>query len=65
MCRRESEKGHYVKNIGNTDVQYLELFRSSHFADVSRPAVIGRTAFQHRQGDDAKFPNDRPLVVPQ
>jgi oxalate decarboxylase len=27
--------GHYVKNVGDTDMQYLEVFRSSYYADVS------------------------------
>jgi oxalate decarboxylase/phosphoglucose isomerase-like protein (cupin superfamily) len=27
--------GHYVKNIGDTELQYMEVFRSSYYADVS------------------------------
>jgi oxalate decarboxylase len=27
--------GHYVENIGNTPVRFLEMFRSSYFADLS------------------------------
>ena len=27
--------GHYLRNTGNTDLTYLEVFRSSYFADVS------------------------------
>ena len=27
--------GHYVENIGNTTLRFLELFRSDHFADIS------------------------------
>ena len=27
--------GHYVRNIGNTDLQFLEVFRSPYFVDVS------------------------------
>jgi len=27
--------GHYIENIGATTLQFLEIFRSDHYADVS------------------------------
>jgi oxalate decarboxylase len=27
--------GHYIENIGDAPVRFLEMFRSDHFADVS------------------------------
>src|SRR5215472_16214415 len=27
--------GHYIENIGDTPVRFLEMFRSSYYADVS------------------------------
>jgi oxalate decarboxylase len=64
--------GHYVKNIGDTDLQYLEVFRSSYYADVSLSDWLTHTppslVAQHLNIDEAtlaKFPNDRPLVMPQ
>lgn len=64
--------GHYVKNIGDTDVQFLEVFRSSHYADVSLTDWLTHTppslVAQHLNIDKAtiaKFPNDRPLVIPR
>jgi oxalate decarboxylase len=64
--------GHYVKNIGDDDVQYLEVFRSSYFADVSLSDWLTHTppalVAQHLNVDQAtiaKFPSDKPLVVPE
>jgi len=34
--------GHYVENIGNTDVVFLEMFKSSRFLDFSLNNWIGR-----------------------
>ncbi len=63
--------GHYVKNTGDTDVQFLEVFRSSRYADVSLSDWLIHTppslVAQHLNIDEAtiaKFPNDRPLIVP-
>jgi oxalate decarboxylase len=64
--------GHYVRNIGDGDVQYLEVFRSSYFADVSLSDWLTHTppslVAQHLNIDEATirgFPSDRPLVVPE
>jgi oxalate decarboxylase len=64
--------GHYVKNVGDTDMQYLEVFRSSYYADVSLsdwlthspPEMVAQT-LNIDEATIAKFPNDRPLVMPR
>lgn len=64
--------GHYVQNIGDTDLQFIEVFRSSYFADVclsdwlthTPPAMVA----QHLNVDEetiAKFPNNEPVVMPE
>jgi oxalate decarboxylase len=64
--------GHYVKNVGDTELQYLEVFRSSYYADVSLsdwlthspPEMVAET-LNIDEATIAKFPNDRPLVMPK
>ncbi len=63
--------GHYVKNIGDEDVQFLEVFRSSRFTDVSLSDWLTHTppslVAQHLNIEEAtiaKFPSDRPLILP-
>ena len=64
--------GHYVKNVGDTELQYLEVFRSSYYADVSLsdwlthspPEMVAQT-LNIDEATIAKFPNDRPLVMPK
>jgi oxalate decarboxylase len=63
--------GHYVKNVGDTDLVYLEVFRSSYYADVSLsdwlthspPEMVAET-LNIDKATIAKFPNNRPLVMP-
>jgi oxalate decarboxylase len=64
--------GHYIKNIGDTDLQFLEIFRSSYFADVSLsdwlthtpPAMVA--AHLNVDVETIKgWPNDKPLVMPE
>ncbi len=64
--------GHYIKNVGDDDLQVLAVFRSSRYADVSLSDWLTHTppamVAQHLNVDEAtiaKFPNDRPLVVPE
>src|SRR5260370_753978 len=64
--------GHYIKNTGDTDLQFLEVFRSSYFADVSLSDWISRTppamVAQHLNVSEAtiaKFPKDKPAVMPE
>jgi oxalate decarboxylase len=63
--------GHYIRNTGNTDLQYLEVFRSSYFSDVSLSDWLAHTpralTAQHFNIDSAtvaRFPSGKPLVVP-
>jgi oxalate decarboxylase len=63
--------GHYIRNTGNTDLVYLEVFRSSYFADVSLSDWLSHTpramVAQHLSIDPAtvaNFPNGKPVVVP-
>ncbi|HUI21412.1 MAG TPA: oxalate decarboxylase family bicupin [Methylocella sp.] len=63
--------GHYIKNVGDTDLQYLEVFRSPYYADVSLSDWLTHTppslVAQHLNVDEAtiaNFPNNRPLVLP-
>ena len=64
--------GHYVKNTGGTDLQYLELFKSSYYADISlsdwlthtSPEMVAET-LNVDKATIAKFPNNRPLVMPE
>ena len=58
--------GHYIKNVGDTDLQFLEVFRSAYYADVSLSDWLTHTqpslVAQHLI---AKFPNDKPEVMPE
>ncbi len=63
--------GHYVKNVGDTDLVFLEVFRSNVFQNVSLsdwlthtpPAMVA--AHLNISPDDlAKFPRSAPGVVP-
>lgn len=63
--------GHYLRNTGKTDLVYLEVFRSSYFADISLSDWLTHTppalVAQHFNIDPAviaQFPRDRPLVMP-
>jgi oxalate decarboxylase len=64
--------GHYVTNTGTTDLQFLEVFRSDHFADVSLSDWLAHTppdlVAQHLNVDAAtiaRFPKNKPTVMPE
>jgi oxalate decarboxylase len=64
--------GHYIKNVGDTDLQFLEVFKSPYFADVSLSDWLTHTppelVAQHLNVDEAtiaKFPNNKPEIVPE
>jgi oxalate decarboxylase len=64
--------GHYIKNTGDTDLIFLEIFRSDRFEDISLSYWLTHVpralVAQHINMDSAtiaKFPNDKPLVVPE
>jgi oxalate decarboxylase len=63
--------GHYIRNTGDTDLVFLEVFRSSYFADISLSDWLTHTppalVAQHFNIDPAiiaRFPRNKPLVVP-
>jgi oxalate decarboxylase len=63
--------GHWVKNTGNTELQFLEVFRSPIFQDVSLsdwlthtpPAMVAAT-FNIDPAEIAKWPKDKPVTLP-
>jgi oxalate decarboxylase len=64
--------GHYILNTGDTDLVFLEVFRSSYFADVSLsdwlthtpPEMVAQT-LNVDPATIAKFPNNKPEVMPE
>jgi hypothetical protein len=63
-------QGHYLENVGDTDLVVLEMFRSSRFQDVSLSDWLAHTppalVAQHLNVDVAtiaKFPNDKPEIM--
>ena len=63
--------GHYIKNVGDTDLQFLEAFNSGAFAEVSLSDWLTHTppalVAQHLNLDAAtiaRFPNNKPEVMP-
>jgi oxalate decarboxylase len=60
--------GHWVKNTGNTELQFLEVFKVR-FSDVSLSGLVdahtardGRRNLQHRPGGDREVVKDKPRV---
>jgi oxalate decarboxylase len=51
--------GHYIENTGNTPLRFLEMFRSSYFADLSLNQWMALTPPQLLQ---AHFPLDQTVV---
>jgi oxalate decarboxylase len=63
--------GHYVQNTGETDLVFLELFKADRYAEVSLSEWLThappKLVMQHLNISAdvlAKFPNNRPDVVP-
>lgn len=63
--------GHYVKNVGDTDLVFLEIFKADSFQDFSlsgwlthTPAALVSAHFNVSPQDIAKFPNSIPDVMP-
>jgi oxalate decarboxylase len=63
--------GHFIRNTGNTDLVFLEVFRSDHFEDVSLSDWLAHTPHalvaQHLNVDPAvvaRFPNNKPEIMP-
>src|ERR1700759_4262834 len=62
--------GHYVENVGDVPLRFLELFRSDHFADVSLSQWMALTPPElvraHLNLDDdtmRALPKDKPVIV--
>lgn len=62
--------GHYIENTGTETLRYLEMFRSSYFADLSLNQWMGLTTpglvQQHLNLDDetmAKLAKNKPVIV--
>jgi oxalate decarboxylase len=63
--------GHYIENIGDEPLRYLEMFRSSYFADLSlnqwmaltTPELV-RVHLNLDQQTMAALRKDKPIVVP-
>jgi oxalate decarboxylase len=64
--------GHYVQNTGDTDLVFVEVFRSDHFAEVSlsdwlthAPPEMVMQTLNISAETLAQFPRDRPDVLPE
>lgn len=64
--------GHYVENTGNTTLRFLEIFRSSYFADVSLAKWLAFTPHElvrgHLKIDESvlkKIPRQKSPIVPK
>ena len=64
--------GHYIKNTGNTDLNFLEIFRSDRYEDISLSDWLSHTPHalvaQHLNVDPsvvAQFPNNNPKILPE
>ncbi len=63
--------GHYVQNTGRTELQFLEIFKSDRYSEISLSQWLARTppqmVAQHLNVDPAvigRFPKNAPDVVP-
>ena len=64
--------GHYVKNVGDTDLVFLAIFKTDTYQDFSlsdwlthTPPALVAAHFNLSLQDVAKFPNDAPVVMPR
>jgi oxalate decarboxylase len=63
--------GHYIKNAGDTDLVFLEIFKTDSYKDISlsdwlthTPPAMVSAHFNLSLEDIAKFPNNAPVVMP-
>ena len=63
--------GHYIKNLGDTDLVFLEIFKADSYQDISlsdwlthTPPAMVAAHFNLSLEDIAKFPNNIPVVMP-
>lgn len=64
--------GHYVENVGDTDLQFIGVFRASRYEEVSLSKWLAHTppklVAQHLNVDEstiASWPDDGPVVMPK
>jgi oxalate decarboxylase len=62
--------GHYVENLGDEPLRFLEMFRSDHFADLSlnqwmalTPPELVRAHLNLDSQTIAALSKDKPIVV--
>jgi oxalate decarboxylase len=63
--------GHYMQNVGGTDLQFFAVFRAPRYEEVSLSDWLTHTppalVAQHLNVEEttiAKWPGDRPLIMP-
>ena len=63
---------HYIQNMGDDDLRFLELFRSSRFEDLSLSEWLAHTppelVMAHLNIDKATYdrvPREKPVVLPR
>jgi oxalate decarboxylase len=64
--------GHLVQNVGDTDMQFLAVFKAPRYEDMSLTDWLTHTpralVAQHLNVDEAamaKWPSDRPVTMPE
>ncbi|QOZ30016.1 oxalate decarboxylase family bicupin [Bradyrhizobium sp. CCBAU 51753] len=64
--------GHYVENVGDTDLQFIGVFRTAHYQEVSLSNWLTHTppklVAQHLNVDEAtiaKWPHNAPGLMPK
>lgn len=64
--------GHYVENVGDTDLQFIGVFKASRYEEVSLSNWLTHTppslVAQHLNVDEAaiaKWPDNGPGVMPK
>ncbi|HEX9591572.1 MAG TPA: oxalate decarboxylase family bicupin [Bradyrhizobium sp.] len=64
--------GHYVQNVGDSDLQFIGVFRAPRYEEFALSDWLTHTppalVAQHLNVDEttiAKWPNDRPAVLPE
>ena len=63
--------GHFIKNTGNSDLVFLEIFRADRFEDVSlsdwlahTPRLMVAQTLNMDPAVIAKFPSNKPEIMP-
>ena len=63
---------HYIENTGNTDLKFLEMFKSSYYQDLSLPEWLAHTppdlVEAHLHLDKATLdalPREKPVIMPE